>query len=46
MDAAAAKEKFDAGASLVQIYTGFVYRGPHLIREIAALSLTTSLFHV
>lgn len=23
-----------AGASLIQIYTGFVYRGPHLIREI------------
>ncbi len=37
MDASAAKEKFDAGASLVQIYTGFVYRGPDLVREIAAL---------
>jgi len=34
MDASAAKEKFEAGASLVQIYTGFVYRGPQLIREI------------
>jgi dihydroorotate dehydrogenase len=38
MDASAAKEKFDAGASLVQIYTGFVYRGPQLIREIASLN--------
>lgn len=38
MDAAAAKEKFDAGARLVQIYTGFVYRGPKLIREIASLT--------
>lgn len=37
MDAAAARKKFDAGASLVQIYTGFVYRGPQLIREINAL---------
>jgi len=37
MDASAAKEKFDAGADLVQIYTGFVYRGPDLVREIAAL---------
>jgi dihydroorotate dehydrogenase len=37
MDAASAKEKFDAGARLVQIYTGLVYRGPKLIREIAAL---------
>jgi len=38
MDAASAKEKFDAGARLVQIYTGFVYRGPRLIREIASLN--------
>jgi len=29
-DAAA---KVRAGASLVQIYTGFIYRGPHLISE-------------
>jgi dihydroorotate dehydrogenase len=29
----------DAGASLVQLYTGFVYRGPRLIREtVAALA--------
>lgn len=34
MDAASAKEKLDAGANLVQIYTGFVYRGPELIRDI------------
>jgi dihydroorotate dehydrogenase len=38
MDAASAKEKFDAGARLVQIYTGLVYRGPQLIREIASLN--------
>ncbi len=29
--------KFEAGANLVQIYTGFVYRGPALIREICSL---------
>lgn len=29
-----ALEKLDAGASLVQIYTGFIYRGPGLVREI------------
>ncbi|RMG31531.1 MAG: quinone-dependent dihydroorotate dehydrogenase [Methanobacteriota archaeon] len=29
-----ALEKLDAGASLIQLYTGFVYRGPRLIREI------------
>lgn len=37
MDAASAKEKFQAGACLVQIYTGYIYRGPALVREIAAL---------
>lgn len=35
MSAESAKEKLDAGASLVQIYTGFIYRGPGLIRDIA-----------
>jgi dihydroorotate dehydrogenase len=33
-DAKSAREKFEAGAQLVQLYTGFVYRGPRLIREI------------
>jgi len=28
----AARRMFDAGASLVQLYTGFVYRGPALVR--------------
>ncbi len=27
------REKIDAGADLVQLYTGFVYRGPGLIRD-------------
>jgi dihydroorotate dehydrogenase len=31
-----AREKIRAGADLVQIYTGLVYRGPGLVREIAA----------
>lgn len=35
MSAADAQAKIDAGASLVQIYTGFIYQGPGLIREIA-----------
>lgn len=34
MSAAAAREKLAAGASLVQIYTGFIYHGPQLIRDI------------
>jgi dihydroorotate dehydrogenase len=29
-----ALEKLDAGASLVQLYTGLVYRGPDLVREV------------
>jgi dihydroorotate dehydrogenase len=29
-----ALERLDAGACLVQIYTGLVYRGPGLVREI------------
>lgn len=33
---AAAQEKIAAGADLVQLYTGFVYEGPGLIKRIAA----------
>ena len=29
-----AKEKLDAGADLVQIYTGFIYEGPSLVKKI------------
>ena len=39
MSGADAKAKMNAGASLVQIYTGFIYRGPDLIRDaVRALS--------
>jgi len=34
MSAADAQEKFAAGASLVQVYSGLIYRGPALVREI------------
>jgi dihydroorotate dehydrogenase len=37
MSAADAKNKFKAGASLVQIYTGLIYQGPNLIKEITNL---------
>jgi dihydroorotate dehydrogenase len=30
-----AKEKIAAGADLIQLYTGLVYRGPALVRECA-----------
>lgn len=29
-----AREKLDAGASLVQIYTGFIYEGPSIVKKI------------
>lgn len=35
MDADSAREKTEAGAQLLQIYTGLIYRGPGLLREIA-----------
>jgi dihydroorotate dehydrogenase len=34
MSADDAMEKFDAGAALIQIYTGFIYEGPGLVRQI------------
>ena len=34
MDADSAREKIAAGAQLLQIYTGLIYRGPALLREI------------
>jgi dihydroorotate dehydrogenase len=33
-DAASAREKLEAGAQLLQVYTGYIYRGPGLLREI------------
>jgi dihydroorotate dehydrogenase len=33
-DDASAREKITAGADLLQVYTGYVYRGPGLLREI------------
>ncbi|SFD18767.1 dihydroorotate oxidase A [Chitinophaga sp. CF118] len=32
--AADAQEKLDAGASLVQVYTGFIYEGPTIVKKI------------
>lgn len=34
--AADAQEKLDAGASLVQVYTGFIYEGPLIVKKICA----------
>ena len=39
--AADAQEKLDAGASLIQLYTGFIYEGPTVVRQICqALSFS------
>jgi dihydroorotate dehydrogenase len=35
MDAGDARALFDAGASLVQLYSGFIYKGPALVRAVA-----------
>ena len=32
------QEKIDAGADLVQLYTGFIYEGPKLINDIVVMS--------
>ena len=32
--AADAKEKLQAGASLVQVWTGFIYEGPAIVKNI------------
>jgi len=34
-DVASARRFIDAGATLVQVYTGFIYHGPHLVRDLA-----------
>ena len=38
-----ALEKIKAGASLVQIYTGFIYEGPSLIKKINKAVLNAGL---
>ena len=33
-DVQSAKEKMNAGADLIQVYTGFIYKGPQLVKSI------------
>ena len=33
-DLASAHSKLDAGANLLQLYTGFIYHGPALLKQI------------
>jgi dihydroorotate dehydrogenase len=39
MNAGDALARFDAGADLIQLYTGFIYRGPGIIRQICSALL-------
>jgi dihydroorotate dehydrogenase len=41
LSGADAREKIDAGATLVQLYTGLIYRGPDLVAECAAATADT-----
>ena len=38
-----AKEMLDAGASLIEIYTGFIYEGPSIVKKINKYLEATSL---
>jgi dihydroorotate dehydrogenase len=40
VDGAKAKAKLDAGAQLVQIYSGLIYRGPELVKDCVATTRT------
>ncbi|RZK23185.1 MAG: dihydroorotate dehydrogenase (quinone), partial [Flavobacterium sp.] len=42
-----AQEKLDAGASLVQVYTGFIYQGPEMVKNICKglISVSTEIKH-
>ena len=37
LDAASGREKVEAGAKLLQVYTGFIYHGPKLIHDLSKL---------
>lgn len=41
-DAHSAKEKIDAGADLIQVYTGLVYEGPGLVKKLKKEFLSTN----
>ena len=37
-DATSGQSKLDAGANLIEIYTGFIYTGPGLVKELGSLN--------
>jgi dihydroorotate dehydrogenase len=44
MDERAAKEEYAAGAKLLQVYSGFIYSGPRLIKRLATVHLLFTHF--
>jgi dihydroorotate dehydrogenase len=42
LSGADAVEKLDAGAALVQLYSGLIYRGPELVNECVSACLARS----
>ena len=43
LDGGDARRKFEIGAQVVQVYSGFIYRGPVLIREAAQAAIEVEL---
>lgn len=43
MSVADAQDKLNAGASLVQVYTGLIYQGPQLIKQLQQLQSSTTV---
>ena len=41
MDEASANEKWKAGAKLLQIYTGFIFKGPGLIKRLSRTKMSS-----
>ena len=39
MDTESAKDKIKAGVKLLQVYTGFIFHGPHIINQLSALMM-------
>lgn len=37
MDEESAKDKLNAGATLLQVYTGFIYHGPEIVRRVSSV---------
>ena len=41
--AADAKEKIEAGAALIQVWTGFIYEGPGIVKKLCRYPLSAKI---